>query len=354
MDHKPQPTENRDSQSDFLRPPIEAKKSRWGFRGLTVREWLELLIVPVVLALITVVFTWQQNERQQSLETKRTNHAQKIEDQRAAAEQALAKQRAQDDALQAYLDQMSHLLLEKDLIFAEEGSVVGTLARARTFAIMQRLDAERNQTIVRFLGEAKLIYLSFGKISLLHDANLRHADLSGAYLREADLEEADLRGADLSGANLFDAFMHKAKLDAADLRGANLHYARLQEASLHYAKLSDANLIKTQLDAVDLSGADLRKAVLRHARLGRLGQGDLSDANLSKANLRGVGLYEADLSDADLSKAVLRGAHLMDANLSKAVGLTDEQIAAAESLEGATMPNGQKYEDWIKDQEGRK
>jgi len=104
MDHKRQPTENRDSQSDFLRPPIKAKKSRWGFRGMTVREWLELLIVPVVLALITVVFTWQQNAQQQKLET-----------QRAEADRELADLRAQDEALQVYLDQMSDLLLEKNL-----------------------------------------------------------------------------------------------------------------------------------------------------------------------------------------------------------------------------------------------
>src|SRR5215207_9010197 len=110
MEHEPQPYEIRE------RPPDEAKKSRWGFRGMTVREWLELLIVPVVLALITVVFTWQQNERQQDLETKRTNQAQNIETQRAEAEQDLAKQRAQDEALQAYLGQMSQLLLEKDLL----------------------------------------------------------------------------------------------------------------------------------------------------------------------------------------------------------------------------------------------
>jgi hypothetical protein len=31
--------------------------------------------------------------------------------------------------------------------------------------------------------------------------------------------------------------------------------------------------------------------------------------------------------------------------------LTDEQIAAAYSLEGATMPDGQNYEDWHKDKE---
>jgi hypothetical protein len=29
-------------------------------------------------------------------------------------------------------------------------------------------------------------------------------------------------------------------------------------------------------------------------------------------------------------------------------------LKAASSLEGATMPNGQKYEDWLKDREDRK
>jgi hypothetical protein len=33
--------------------------------------------------------------------------------------------------------------------------------------------------------------------------------------------------------------------------------------------------------------------------------------------------------------------------------LTDEQIAAAESLDDATMPNGQKYEEWLKSKGSR-
>jgi hypothetical protein len=35
-------------------------------------------------------------------------------------------------------------------------------------------------------------------------------------------------------------------------------------------------------------------------------------------------------------------------DLSGARGLTREKIAAAKSLEGATMPDGQKYEEWLK------
>jgi cell division protein FtsB len=93
---------------------------RWtGFRGMTLRSWLELLVVPLALVVLGFLFSVQQDARQQ-----------RIENQRAEAEQELAKQRAQDEALQAYLDQMRNLLLEKDLRDSEEGSEVRTLARA--------------------------------------------------------------------------------------------------------------------------------------------------------------------------------------------------------------------------------
>src|SRR5215211_3392725 len=202
MDHKPQPTEIRDSQSDFLRPPIEAKKSRWGFRGMTVREWLELLIVPVVLALITVVFTWHQNERQQDLEDQRAKQAQKIEDQRAEAERELAVQRAQDEALQAYLAQMSTLLLEKNLRnsgSSEEGTEVRTLARARTLTVLRRLDPSRKTALMQFLVEADLVQRVDGRDPII---SLRGAGLSGTTLIQADLSGANLREANLSDANL--------------------------------------------------------------------------------------------------------------------------------------------------------
>jgi uncharacterized protein YjbI with pentapeptide repeats len=74
----------------------------------------------------------------------------------------------------------------------------------------------------------------------------------------------------------------------------------------------------------------------------------LPNAYIVTANLSGADLWDADLSGANLWNADLSGADLSDANLRGARGLTDEQITAAESLEGATMPNGQKYEDWLK------
>ena len=64
-------------------------------------------------------------------------------------------------------------------------------------------------------------------------------------------------------------------------------------------------------------------------------------------------LVETNLRGAFLSGTFLGGAFLSGADLSGAQGCTDEQLREAMSLEGATMPNGQKYEDWLKDREGR-
>jgi len=66
------------------------------------------------------------------------------------------------------------------------------------------------------------------------------------------------------------------------------------------------------------------------------------------ADLRDVDLDVTRLDGADLSGATLTSTCLFGADLYDAIGVTDKQLEEAESLEGATMPNGQKYEDWLK------
>jgi pentapeptide repeat protein len=145
-----------------------------------------------------------------------------------------------------------------------------------------------------------------GRISL-GATDLQRADLQYARLQEARLQEARLQVARLQGANLY----------GADLKGANLYGANLQGANLQGANLYGANLQGANLQVAFLKGADLKGA-------------DLKGANLYGANLQGANLYGANL----------RGANV-----------TDWQLADALSLQGATMPDGQKYEDWLKDRE---
>jgi cell division protein FtsB len=275
----------------------QTEQSRWGFRGMTVRDWLQLLIVPLALVVISFLFTAQQDQRQQRTEA-----------QRAKAERELAEQRAQDEALQAYLDQMSQLMLDRKLLEAEPGDPVHTLAQARTSTVILRLDAEHNESVTRFLIDSGLAVSGEGSPRLLREITLSHATLSGAFLFKADLSGADLSGANLSGADL------------------------------GYTNLRISNLYKA-----DLSGANLYSA-------------DLSDAGLILANLSDAFLIRADLSGANLSDAVLSGAAWDNADLSGALGITNEELAQHTKnyeLEGATMPNGQKYEDWLKDKKAQ-
>jgi len=95
--------------------------------------------------------------------------------------------------------------------------------------------------------------------------------------------------------------------------------------SLRFANLSETNLVKRSI----LSNTDLDRA-------------ELIDAKLNNAKLSNTELPLADLS----------GANLAGANLAGAKGVRCEQTQVAKSLDGATMPNGKYYEDWLKDRAG--
>jgi uncharacterized protein YjbI with pentapeptide repeats len=70
---------------------------------------------------------------------------------------------------------------------------------------------------------------------------------------------------------------------------------------------------------------------------------------LSDADLEGADLFGANLSDANLIAA-----DLTNVRLTSATGSSAEQLSKCKSLKGATMPNGQKYEDWLKDNGSQK
>ena len=156
-------------------------------RGKTLWDWMSLLFVPLMIVGIGIWFTWWQNNSQQGLEAR----------QRAQE----AERQAQYSALQAYLDQTSQLMFERDLLGTEEGDAVFTLAQARTTAIIGQSDGEQNQVVTHFLSDAGLLR----KPALLAKVDLQDAKLHKAVLQNANLAGTDRRGANLSDAVLIDA-----------------------------------------------------------------------------------------------------------------------------------------------------
>jgi uncharacterized protein YjbI with pentapeptide repeats/drug/metabolite transporter superfamily protein YnfA len=224
----------------------------------TLWDWLDLLIIPVVLAIGGYLFTRSENR----------------------ATRTSAEQRAQDEALQAYLDQIGQMLLDKEkpLRQSNEADEVRTLARARTLTVLERLDGDRKGSVARFLYESGLI--NRDRTTTIETAPI------------VNLKKADLRGAILSRTNLELANLYRADLKRANLRGA---------------VLSQASLFRADLKEADLRGTDMRNTIL----------------------------YFADLEEANLLNAKV----------------TREQLEEAKSLDRATMPDGQKYEEWLKSRE---
>lgn len=191
--------------------------------GKTLWDWLGLagtLAIPIVL------FQFERSEHKRNEERAKAEKEQA--DKQVLIEKEIADTNQREEALQAYIDRMSELLLDKQLkTLASDNPLRDTalkVARARTLSILRRLDkdGERKGRIIRFLIDAELI----------SELNLSDADLSGI----------NLSGINLSRANLELSTFQGAILEAVTLFGANLSSANLQYAKLERADLRDVNL----------------------------------------------------------------------------------------------------------------
>jgi hypothetical protein len=117
-----------------------------------------------------------------------------------------ASQRAQDAALQAYLDQMSNLIVDRGLRNQPKASDLHKIAQARTIAILLGMDESRKRRPLKLVYELRLIDKDDPLIRLtnagLDNAHLKEATFHDACLRCVDLRCADLEGADLNGCDL--------------------------------------------------------------------------------------------------------------------------------------------------------
>src|SRR5437763_10630990 len=114
--------------------------------GKTLWDWLQLIIVPVALGIITFWF----NSLQKNIEDQRAQTQKEIEDQRAINQE-------QAGVLNTYIDDMSKLLLESNLRDSHNEDEVRIIAQTKTLTALDRLNSERRIRVLKFLYEAKLL-----------------------------------------------------------------------------------------------------------------------------------------------------------------------------------------------------
>jgi Pentapeptide repeats (8 copies) len=267
-----------------------AKNARFKWTGLkdkTLWDWMQLLIIPLVLATGGFVFSAQQHD---------------IDQQRTLDQQ-------QATILQTYIDNIQTLLLNYKLQESKQTDEVAIVARARTLTALQGLDPERRGRLVQFIYEAQLI--GFKDRPGNPTLDLSSAIFYGAILYGAHLEDAHLEGTHLEGAHLDGATLNGIYLDGAHLDGATITSAYLSSADLRGATLNGTHLAKTILSSADLRGATLNGT-------------DFSGAILNGADLRYATLYNATLN----------GTRFSDANI------TQQQLDQASTCKDAILPQG--------------
>ena len=109
-------------------------------REKTLYDWLQLAIIPVVLAFGVWWVNRLQQQRDQRLADRRIEIEQKAAEERVKAERDIALDNQREQALQAYIDSMSELLLKEHLSeLKPEYAEVQAIARVRTLTVLPRL-----------------------------------------------------------------------------------------------------------------------------------------------------------------------------------------------------------------------
>jgi uncharacterized protein YjbI with pentapeptide repeats len=295
----------------------------------TLWDWMQLLIVPLVLAVAAFGLNAAQADRQSQQQ-----------DQQATRARQIAEDEAEENALHAYIQQMSDLILHDRLVVpvparANHPTHAQILARTLTLVALRRMDGGRKATILEFLWEAGLITqarrweMSPGQLWVVGEetrapiVTLTNADLRGLDAREAQLapidaqyeSEArtderskaarqvragiDLDGADLRGANLRYANLSNASFKEANVVGVNFEYANLSAAVFSQACLDDTKFSRAHLSAIErlTPGASLDFAEGDHV--------DFDGALMEATDLRGSVFKHARTAGAAMSEAQL-------------------------------------------------
>jgi hypothetical protein len=229
---------------------VQPRKTAWDF--------LQLLIVPLILVTIGLVFNAREQEHQ---------------DAQIRQDRALAEAAREDETLDAYYATMGRLMLDRHLISPKPRYEVSEFARTTTLAAVRRLDGARKGEVVKFLYEAGLLATTRtnGRVSSFPIISLDGADLRGADLRKAELvapeasppveNSVDLRG-DLRGARFDGASLYSVDLSRADLRGASFRRAFLAGVSFaHNKQLGDVSFMQAELNHVSLGASKLTRVV---------------------------------------------------------------------------------------------
>lgn len=288
-------------------------------------DWMDLLIVPIALAIGAY---WLQKQLR-DLEARRTQERQAERDRRAeerrleekqyleereAIRSIVAREQRLYDLLSTFYDQIASFLIQYSKPAPSEiDRRAVAVAQARTLNVLRQLDGEgdsaKRNELFAFLHATDLSgNPDFFTGLVLSDLELSEADLSGATLSKTQFERT----------KLIKFRMHTGRIESCSFCGAILAEAQLIDIDGAYVDFSNAKMGKAEFVQSDknsfehciFEGAELHDAKLQ----GAFRNSSFRGAGLQKTTLAGdfagVDFRDCDLSGANLYAATLNMARL--------------------------------------------
>jgi len=230
---------------------------KWsGFQKKSFWDWLQLLIVPLMLALGAFYL----------------NSAADFRDSQIAQEQK------HQEILTDYFSKMQGLIVETKKIKETSGYTklhpkdeaarllpeFRSTAKALTLSVLEQLDGERKGKVITYLAESQLITVDNNKPSTQPEIKLDGANLAGMVLNDVDqVETVDKKplGVAITGADMTESTIKNVRLfvgsqlGQSDFSRANLTDVYFTDADMHGAKF-----INSQMTNVDLANTNLANA----------------------------------------------------------------------------------------------
>ncbi|MEM8721809.1 MAG: pentapeptide repeat-containing protein [Cyanobacteria bacterium P01_G01_bin.39] len=273
-----------------------------GFSDRTTWQWLDLLIVPLVL--IVAAYSLDINE------TRRQTNNTNIE--------------YENQLVLSYLEQVRNLLLNQDYVL-EENSHFSDIHKdtkrksieSLTISVLSNVREERKKLIINFLRNTELITL---------DSDLAKKSGSGLdtyiSLRGADLTNIDFKNEELRNINFRGSFLYGSDFSNADLRKSDFNYAlfdkrvKFNRANLKGAKFDDAVVIFDKNKKTSLGFSDFLELINKQRRhlLKKYKNTTYENLNFSEIDLSGV-----DFTKSAFVNSIFRKTNLEESNLTSVV-----------------------------------
>ena len=203
---------------------------KWsGFQKKKLWDWLQLLIVPLLLAAVAVYLNAVSEARDKDI----------------------AKQRQQQEILKDYFFKMQDLVREEASKKIKSRSQENTkfskeyqsIAQALTLAVLDELDGKRKGKVIIYLAESGFIKKDDTIVSL-RNANLEEIELQDINISEVNLHKTSMIGAKLTNVELINSDLEISNFSNATLENVNFIGANLNGLNFYNATLINITVSK--------------------------------------------------------------------------------------------------------------